>query len=118
VTVHTDSPVQLMLHDSSQVPLHTFMSEQSSEQLPAPQLLSLNSQVSPLGHAHDEPVHWGAFAASLPHAALARRRAQRTMYVDFMIWILTPPGVAWAVSGGLAGKMPANSEGNIEEPSP
>jgi hypothetical protein len=63
VTVHVDMLLQSILHESPQVPLHTFSAAHSREQLAdSPQLLCVKSHDVPVGQLQLAPVQAGGLA--------------------------------------------------------
>lgn len=71
VTSQLESIAQEMLHESPQLPWHTLPSRQASEQLSAPQLLWVKSQLVPEGQVQLAPVQVTGCASPQP-AAIAR----------------------------------------------
>jgi hypothetical protein len=70
VTLQSDSPEQLMLHDAPHVPVHVLPIVHARVQLSPLQPESPMSQDEFGGHAHEVPVHSGG-GVSLPQPAAA-----------------------------------------------
>ncbi len=76
VTSHSDSPLQLMLHDAPHVPVHVLPIVQASVQLSPLQPESPMSHDEFDGHVHEDPVQTGG-GVSPPQPITTSKQAKK-----------------------------------------